>query len=387
MYYNTSHIPNIYAMKLSSFHKQKGDFVLMVKPGDKIIGKCDVIYIIREKKQTPFPPSRIYERTEAKFLGKAFEGHEDFITFKPYVMSVRPDYKLYEKDDSPFSDAQYVLYSYGFSLIENMQDFHRKKILENKTRWTIVADENLWDFKEEYLLKILDRIIKEEENIYFLNPIKLSLLIRSEAIRERFYKIKFARKSKLNYINDLGNDFKYAKPIIDFFSTFSERNKTIKYKPPEFKIITKDHWKKPETALYDFENCMRIMSYATKKKLRINFKYPNRRLTTPVWNYFEFFKNWSAYNHKKSYVKALLLPAVKATGRKEWELINDIRWWKNGPKLQQLVHLLCNYEQLMRETAFVNWDEKDDILEKIDFNYIKEHEHDFDIFYFEKGKK
>ena len=172
--------------------------------------------------------------------------------------------------------------------------------------------------------------------------------------------------------------------MIDFLSEVSKRNPTLKYKPPVFKIITKDHWKNPQAAAFDFENCMRIMSYAISKNVRITFKYPNKRLVTPVWNYFEFFKHWSAYNHKRSYVEALLAPAVKLTGKREWELINDAKWWKDGPKLQQLIHLLCNYEQLMRETAFVNWEGDDDILQNIDFDYIRKHEHDYDIFYVER---
>ena len=143
MYFGTSQIPNIYAMKLSSFHKQSGDQIVMVKPGDKLIGKYDILYIIRERKETPYPPSSFYERPEAKFLGKAFEDHEDFIRLKPFIMSVRPDYKLYEKTGTIYDEAQFVLYSYGFYQIENMQDFHRKKILHEITRPTIIADDDL----------------------------------------------------------------------------------------------------------------------------------------------------------------------------------------------------------------------------------------------------
>ena len=143
MYYGTSQIPNIYAMKLSSFHKQNQDEVIVVKPGDKFIGKCDMIYIIREKKETPYPPSMIYERKEAKFLGKAFENHEDFIRLKPFVMSVRPDYKMYPKTGSIYDDAQFVLYSYGFYQIDKMQNFHRKNILKTITRLTVSADDDL----------------------------------------------------------------------------------------------------------------------------------------------------------------------------------------------------------------------------------------------------
>ena len=89
-------------------------------------------------------------------------------------------------------------------------------------------------------MKILNQAAKEE-NIIFLHPVKLSKIAGSKAIKDSFCKLKLSKTNKLNYINDLGNSFEGATKMIDFLSEVSKRNPTLKYKPPVFKIITKDH--------------------------------------------------------------------------------------------------------------------------------------------------
>lgn len=142
MFYETSPVPNITAMKLSSFHKQRDDSVLILQPGDKLKGKYDLIYVIREHMSTPYPPMYIYDMKNIKLLGKSFKGQDGYIELQPYIMSVRPDYDLYKKNNI-FCEADYVVYSYGFYKIDKMQDFHRSTVFSNKKRLLIVADENL----------------------------------------------------------------------------------------------------------------------------------------------------------------------------------------------------------------------------------------------------
>lgn len=378
MYFNTSPIPNVKAMKISSYHKQKNDSVIMLQPGDKIRGRYNIIYVIREYMSTPFPPTSIMDSMNIKLIGKAFEGYDSYTDLDATIMSVRPDYTLYT-GDSMYHMAQYAVYTHNFYILKKTQDFHRSSKFVVRNPLTIVADENLWLFPEEYVVSVLKQL-QEEKNIYFLHPIKLSKLTSSENIRTEFYKLHFTKKLKINYINDLGNSFEKAKKIIDFLNEFQAVKNFINISPPSFKIITKDHWKDNETAILDFENCLRIMSYAIEKNVRIRFQYPRYRLITPLWSYFEFFRTWSLYYHRLSYIEALLKPTCKKFQVKEYELLNDIRYWKDNQKLKQIVHLLCTYPDLMKECAFNNWFGEDKIYNKLDIEYIKEHEHEFNIF-------
>lgn len=44
------------AMKISSYHKQRGDIVNFVLKKDDIYRPYDLYYVIKEKQKTPLPP-------------------------------------------------------------------------------------------------------------------------------------------------------------------------------------------------------------------------------------------------------------------------------------------------------------------------------------------
>ena len=58
-------------MKISSYHKQKGDRVNFVLKKDDIYRPYDIYYIIRESSNTPLPPADFFLNSRVKWWGAA----------------------------------------------------------------------------------------------------------------------------------------------------------------------------------------------------------------------------------------------------------------------------------------------------------------------------
>ncbi|MFW6029021.1 MAG: hypothetical protein ACOCRO_02075 [Halanaerobiales bacterium] len=71
-YYSYSHIPNHKAMKISSYHKQNDDYINFVENKQDLQFAYDIMYIIRERKHTPFPPGRYVDKEDVKMIGEEF---------------------------------------------------------------------------------------------------------------------------------------------------------------------------------------------------------------------------------------------------------------------------------------------------------------------------
>lgn len=126
-------MPNVECMKLSSFHKQKGDTVHLITTKEEIGLQFDKLYIARISDKTSMPSSKILNDKRVMLLGKGFQ-YYGAKTINAVVASCRPDYLLYDIDErNPYANANFVQFYCGKQLLKQKQDWHNTFKYHKKT--------------------------------------------------------------------------------------------------------------------------------------------------------------------------------------------------------------------------------------------------------------
>lgn len=115
-------MPNVKCMKLSSYHKQKGDTVNFVTEKFHISLQHDICYIIKEQDNTPMPSKSILDSNTTKLLGDGFK-YYNRKELSEIIVACRPDYLLYEvNENNSFTNANIVNFYAGKTLVKQQQD-------------------------------------------------------------------------------------------------------------------------------------------------------------------------------------------------------------------------------------------------------------------------
>lgn len=363
--YKTSTTPNYKVMKLISYHTQLGNKVTFITEEYQLTGQHDTLYLVRELRHTPFPPGDLLDDKRTILIGKEFEAFDDVQELPIEAAVCRPDYTVYEPNGSIYDHASFVQFFQSGVYLKNAQDWHRAE-----SRSTLIVDDSLWDAPPQTVAEALKRL-EGEPNIIFEHPIKLKKLLEKEVFNA-FTQLKLAKFAKLRYNNNVGEDVESVKMLIDIMSGLKEKYSYLRISALPVKIITKDHWADKQNILYDFTRCLQIMAYAQQKMVRISFKYPKLRLSSPSWYYFEFFKTWSNHYHTLPYIQALLSKSEVFYKKPYYDILNNERLWTTA-KIKQAVHLIGLYPDLMRQYGFTLYGGGvSKIIDKVDFNYVKE---------------
>lgn len=364
--YGTSNIPNYKAMKLSSYHKQLGDYVSFITEEYQLTGKHTILYLLRELRHTPFPPGDIVDDYRTVLIGKEFAIFEDVQEIPVEAAICRPDYGIYKyKEPNKYDKASFVQFFQSGKALKNMQDWKR---VDSKS--VFIVDENFWDASPDAIVKALSTL-KEERNILFLHPIKLKKLL-DDNVLNAFVSLKLAKFYKIKYNNNIGEDYESVIKAIDILHKLKKEFVYLNISSIPVKIITKDHWADRTNILYDYERCLKIMTYAQKKRVRINFKYPRLRLSSPSWQYFEFFKTWGNHYHTLSYIEALMKGSTEFFHQSYAAILNNKMLWTTA-KIKQAVYLLVKHRELMLEYGFTGWGGVFSTTSNlIDYKYIEE---------------
>jgi len=308
-YHKTSVVPNPAAMKVSSFHKQSGDLVNFVQDESHVNMLYDIFYIFKEKKRTPMPSGKLMEDKRMRLYGKYFKYFDNYWELTDVMAAVRPDYRLYpHKDRGAYYNANFVqFYNKGKKLpliqpFENTKKHHKK---------TVVIDKDFWKHSQENIMSCL-QTLTEHENISFLAPIKLKIIINSPKIRYMFLKINFSQGTIFKFQNNIGSKYEKAVKMFDFIDELKERNPSVRFGDIPIRCVSSDHWEDKQNAIDDLERCLKIMNEAKRRKIHIILVSPPRRaFETPYWYYFELLEVWSKTFYDKSYIEMMLNSAMR----------------------------------------------------------------------------
>lgn len=361
-YYKFSFIPNHKAMKISSYHKQRGDVVNFVLEKAHLSFEHDIIYVIKENKMTPFPPMAILDSQKSKLIGREFIYHDGIYEPDAVIGMVRPDYGLYPVPErNAYANAHVAQFFHKTTLLPAQQNFMNEAAKHH--RKTLVVDEFMWHSKKENIKNVLLRL-KGLKNIAFLKPISLKMVVLDKEIRELFLALNFTRGTLFKFRNDIGSEFEEVKEIIDFMVEFREM-KHVKTQGFPVKAVLYEHWDDKDLGIMDLERCLKIVDYGKANGVKVLLKTPAERLATPYWRFFDIMQVWTDHGDRLSYVEAMLQSTMRRNGLTWYDTLNNVSKWST-PRVFFLLHVLTTYPSLIKEFGTRKWKE-----EKIDLNKLK----------------
>lgn len=295
-YYGSTKNHNVDAMKIASYHKQKGDKINFVIKELDINRPYDVYYMIKEDKKTPNPPVIFFSSKNIKWYGKAFEIRQNW-RMPDEILACRPDYLLYPELETRTDRAEQIrLLGNNRKVLPIIQDW--SNTFKNKD--IIVTDPELWFAEPDQIELALDKI-KECAGVIFKNPIWWPKIINNPRIWDKMMQLNWTRNSRLTW-NPIAPDF--APQVIDYMLQFKAQFPTILLGKLEIKY-SRAPWKTREEAYNGVELLKDIVVKAKENYISIHIIAPKTRYDTPFFFIPELLDEWTSSNFKISWLEFL----------------------------------------------------------------------------------
>lgn len=297
--YRENGSPNFLAMRVSSYHKQLGDTVTLLRPQDKLPKTPRCIYIFRQDKNLPKPPSSLLMNRAAHVYGIEY-----FDNWTPLdvQLACRPDYLLYPKGRDKFERADAVqLSNERGALLKARQD--DRNVETNKD--TVITDEHLWLVPTPELLKAFEEL-KIRKNIYFLRPIVLSRLLDDKSLREAFMKLSLANGKTLLWANSIPFTKERMEKVFEFFDEFKARHAHVNVGEIEFYPQTVSR-----SDTEDLRLCVDAILGMKQRCWKFTIGKLRSRLDSVYSHYYEILHNWSIQPHLSLFELIAQTPAKR----------------------------------------------------------------------------
>lgn len=366
-FYKKSYIPNITCMRLSSYHKQKGDEINFIEEDFQQTLGFDIMYIVRESDTTTMPSRKLLDDKRVILFGKGFK-YYGAKELSSVIVSCRPDYNLYTiTEQNQYSNANFITFYANNQLIKVRQDWHNTK--QNRKK-TIVTDNNFWKQSDENIKYCLE-VLKEEKNVAFLEPISLKKLLTNQEIQEKFLSLNFTSGTIFKWRNDFGSEYKDAETIVDFMINLRRRTKSnLGFIP--FKSILLNHFTDELNLSLDLLRCFRITKLFKENKLQCLIVAPKNSWDTINYPVFKSLELWTKRFLKLSYIEYITHNITLEDGIVWYDILNTPLKWKDY-KVDNLLALLSNklFENYI-DVFFIQWGYDELNRNKININFIKQ---------------
>ena len=286
------------AMKISSYHKQSGDTVLLVTTQDDINRPYDLYYIIKEKEKTPHPPTSFFLNPKVRWWGKCYRMRINW-KMSDAMLGCRSDYQLYPEKNTKIEKSEHIrLFNDKMELIARYQNWTNSY----GDKFLIVTDSyKMWFTNKKDLIKALQRL-QGGKNINFLEPIWLQKLISDKEVREEFLKLKFIPGSNLKWLtiklDQVDAAMEFLKEFKEKFPYVSAGNLIV-----DFQTKEKSHWENKQNALNDFNALKELICRCKREEFKLQVKMPSSRFDTPYFLIFECLAEWTKYNFTESWLE------------------------------------------------------------------------------------
>jgi hypothetical protein len=284
-------------MKLSSYHIQKGDIVMLAQEEMDLKYQHDLMYVVREGMIGSIPPLINARDTRVKLIGKAFRFYDNYMPDIDEVQAAcRPDYTLYPiKEENRLSKADMVqFYSNGKRLnkIQNFENAYRK------SHYTYIIDADFWTKNIEDIRACVS-LIQKSKNVAFKEPISLKNILERPEVKEIFFSLNYDKRAALPLVNDCSYERRWE--VIEFLVEFKKRYPTTKIPVLQFPTTSGPH-RDTKHAFEEFEECLKILDVTKEYQIHIQFIGPLREETT-FWFYFEELETWTRYRETLSFIE------------------------------------------------------------------------------------
>jgi hypothetical protein len=196
-------------MKLSSFHKQKGDKVFLIQTNFDLEGKYDILYIYRNSSVYELPPVKFFFDKKNRFFGNcSFLNNYEI---PDIIWACRPDYTLYPLEKNKLYRSNAIQF---FDLNGKMLPRVQKADNAFKNKHNLIIDECFWKSTREDQLKALS-LLQGKKNISFLYPISMNSILSDEIIKDKFFSLDLAKGADLIWDYDIVKDSSTFKSAIE----------------------------------------------------------------------------------------------------------------------------------------------------------------------------
>lgn len=334
-------IPNINCMRLSSFHKQKGDSVYLISELNELKMYYDRLYVSGESDDLPPISHTILNDKRTILLGKRFQlcGAKQPGAI---IAGCRPDYLLYDTYGSKnsYAKANFVtFYTSGGEKVQNRQPWKNRK---NGLKRTIVTDDNLWTQDSTEITLCLSELI-DEPNIVFLHPISLKCLIENPSVKNVFCSLNFSRGTEFKWRNDIGHDSKSAETIVNFLLELKQHTYSVVGTVP-FRAQLSNNWQE------DLKRILKIAYIFKTNKLRC---FLPENINTHI--VYKWLQTWLNTKAEISWIEFLTFFKFAQKGTRWYNIINDPTQWGDY-KIKFLVKLLSDKQwQILLPLMSIQW--------------------------------
>lgn len=344
-------------MKVSSYHKQKGDTINFVTEPDHIGLECDRIYIFKDLEITPLPEKRFLDSAKSVLIGKGFK-YIQHQKLNAVMAACRPDYLLYSTAErDAYANANFVNFYVDGQIIQTKQDYHNSKLHHKKT---LVVDDYFWKAKDTNIICCLE-MLKDDKNVAFYEPISLKKILGNREIRTKFLELDFSTGTIFRWRNDFGHGVNEARQIAEFFAEL----KTITASDLGFVPIKA--FSTTETEEVSFLRCLEVVHIFKTAKVKCKVVSPKNSMLLRV------LENWTTFGGKLSFVEYVLHRECAISGILWYDILNNPTKWRT-PLFDLLVTLLADptYSNYC-EFAFTQWGYESLSKTKLKMNILQEH--------------
>lgn len=356
-------------MRISSFHKQRGDQVNFILNEYDMNRPYDLIYIFKDDDKLQSPPSKFFDK-RSKVWGKGFRYISNW-KIPDVILACRPDYTLYPDPVTKFERADMLQFFNDdgklLGLTQNAENTRSNKK-------TLIVDRAFWKSDDESIIFALNQLI-EVWNVAFLEPIWLSKVVRNKNIREVFMKLEFTQGTFFKFKNNLGDTIEDAMEVVDFLSELQEHAPTTFVGSVNFAPVTTNHYQDKDNAWYDFERCLKIINLGKEHGFELKIQPLENRLKTPYYTLFETLSSWTQNAYKLSLIEFIAQPVEKQFNCSLEEVYSDPIKWHNAV-FYDMLQVLNARPNFIRNYAIKRWKDNDLEIDNFNLNYLKESKDD-----------
>lgn len=331
------------AMKISSYHKQRGDNVSLINTLD-LKQHYDVCYILMRDKTIQAPPLSAAMDRRSKIYGVPYLSN-----WEPsdLILACRPDYTLFPEGSNRFERADALQFTNNkgkFLLVTQNAD----NAQTNKD--TLVLDQGIWSMCKEDIITILDTL-KTRKNINFLEPVSLRRMLEYP-IGEKFLELSLSNSRPLVWTNTMPFTDENVEKTIKFIVRFKDKFPNVQFGDISFYPLT-HNGKEP---LQDLLRCCRLILLNKQYGCFIKISKLKNRLDSAFMHQYELMSRWSQVeNIKLSFFDFISkAPRYKLNVSMEEFYAHD-EWWTDEMFRCGIDWWLTTRDMLEENWALLEW--------------------------------
>ena len=335
-------------MKLSSYHIQLGDLIMLAQEEMDLQYQHDIMYIVREGMMGKVPPHINLRDPRVKLIGKAFRFYDNYMPDITEVQAAcRPDYTLYPiQEKNRLSKADMVQFYSNGKRLEKIQNFENAY---RQAHYTYITDADFWAKKIEDIQACVS-LIQKSKNVAFKEPISLKNILERPEVRKIFFTLNYDHRAEIPLVNDCGYDRR--DEVLDFLIEFKTKYPTTKQPTLWFPTTSGPH-KDSHEAFVEFEKCLEFLDRAKAHQVRVKMRGPDRS-TSPFWFYFEELEVWSRYRLNMSFIEHMCQTSANLHKLPVDSLLWEKSKWSTA-QIEMLMDLFKMHTEVIEKYGFRRW--------------------------------